>query len=613
MEKNNCSSNNFRKYRISIMADYRHVNHSQDRYLGTYINKFRELFKDEKLTVPQLHNVLQHFNIKKNENGTYNNSIIQALLKGHRVGWGQVNIQDLKKYYYEHLGTHMGNNNNITDVQNYPKTNPYAIQKTLTWDKNDEGDGLNWKDGNSMETANAILQQRYQWESIQPIKKIRLSESQYSRLFEDVFVSKKNDKNKKATLTYNKNNGGRNKGNLSSLDMLKTDKMDANNADTYEVPLKGGITSYNITSINGTEVMHYFKRHFDKQKTYLKFGQEEYELEMSDPEFMGFMQQFLIKVNYVVSKELKKINAEKETISGLSILAVPSSSNFNVAMAERMQFNQICGYTPHIVNKDFLIKNLSNLQKDEDFINKNQDYYNSQYNQMNPNKTHLDSVNKEYNRFQSLEQVKDKIVYANECAKSLIQKYYSRKETNTDKFYAKLNELYLNYVNAVKDIAESAKYFDTMADTERKPHMKSIAKAIKYTKGPSVEHRTNEIVQFLRSKGYLKGVCDKFDVCLWEPNKFQIKSLGNDVRMALKNYFQPNQDGELVNNELNAIGANVVIVFDDNVSGGATLSDICIQLQELGIKHIIPITFGKMAESWSSGRMVITKPKEFKF
>lgn len=174
------------------MADYRHVNHSQDRYLGSYITKFRELFKDDKLTVPQLHSVLQHFNIKKNENGTYNNSVIQALFKGYRVGWEQVNIHDLRKYYEEHLGTHIGNNNNIIDAQNYPTTNPYDIQKELTWDNTDEGDGLNWKDGNSMEAADAILQQRYQWESKQPLKKIRLSENQYNRLFEGVTYSKNN-------------------------------------------------------------------------------------------------------------------------------------------------------------------------------------------------------------------------------------------------------------------------------------------------------------------------------------------------------------------------------------------------------------------------------------
>ena len=49
----------------------------------------------------------------------------------------------------------------------------------------------------------------------------------------------------------------------SNWDYVKTDKMDSLGGDTYEVPLKGGITSYNITSKNGSLVMKYFKHFFD--------------------------------------------------------------------------------------------------------------------------------------------------------------------------------------------------------------------------------------------------------------------------------------------------------------------------------------------------------------
>ena len=34
------------------------------------------------------------------------------------------------------------------------------------------------------------------------------------------------------------------------------------------------------------------KRHFDRQKTYTMYNQEEYELEMQDSEFKNFMMQF---------------------------------------------------------------------------------------------------------------------------------------------------------------------------------------------------------------------------------------------------------------------------------------------------------------------------------
>lgn len=81
--------------------------------------------------------------------------------------------------------------------------------------------------------------------------------------------------------------------------------------------------------------------------------------------------------------------------------------------------------------------------------------------------------------------------------------------------------------------------------------------------------------------------------------------------MALKNYFQPNTDRTVVDNELNDLENYMFLIFDDNISGGATLSDICYQLKNLGIKYIVPITFGKMRESWNSRTIVVNKPKNW--
>ena len=115
----------------------------------------------------------------------------------------------------------------------------------------------------------------------------------------------------------------------------------------------------------------------------------------------------------------------------------------------------------------------------------------------------------------------------------------------------------------------------------------------------------------LKENGLLKGVYKSkiYDVCRWQPVNFQIKKLGNDIRMALKNYFSPNKDENLVKQEVEKTSGGVVVVFDDNVSGGATLSDICMQLQNLGMKYIIPITFGKMRTSYNQGvGIIINKP-----
>ena len=96
-------------------------------------------------------------------------------------------------------------------------------------------------------------------------KKVYVKESKLALIGEDVYASKKKGK-KKIQLSYKKRadniDSTRNHGNLNTSELLNTGRMDRDNSDTYIVPLKGGINSYNITSINGTEIMHYFKNKF---------------------------------------------------------------------------------------------------------------------------------------------------------------------------------------------------------------------------------------------------------------------------------------------------------------------------------------------------------------
>ena len=119
--------------------------------------------------------------------------------------------------------------------------------------------------------------------------RIILTESQLAALrksdvlSEDVFVSNIDNKKKRLGLSYLKG-GSAIRRNKYKGESLKTDKMDYVGSDTYEVPLKNGMMSYNITSINGTEVMHYFKNHFSNKKTSAKVDGEEYERELDFPE-----------------------------------------------------------------------------------------------------------------------------------------------------------------------------------------------------------------------------------------------------------------------------------------------------------------------------------------
>lgn len=469
-------------------------------------------------------------------------------------------------------------------------------------------------------------------------KTVKISESAYQYYInEDVFINGiSNNKNKNiANLTYKRNNNGsiaRNRGNMTSRDMLKTNLMDNNSGQTtYEVKLKGGITSYNITDINGTEVMHYFKRKFSNEETRIKLGDTEYDLEMQDSEFRNFMVQFLNKVNAVVEYRARQFmeNNKGLTFSNIYIYPVPSSSNFNIEMVKRIVKNNhtIDNLPVSAISSSILKKDTSNLEKDTDFIDKNRDYYNSERWQTGGNGgTHMQAVDNDLNRLSRLESVKAEIDKANEFTKienrkqtgSLLSQlnYVSARLNNPEKYGAptlksikKLYDLYIEYQEAVKNITIAGEYYDTIAHKYHKPHLKKVAEAIKYSKGPSIEGRTQRILQILKEYNMTNGLPVKpYDICMWQPANFQIKKLGNDSRMALKNYFSINNDPAEA--ELKNTDNSIVVIFDDNISGGATLSDICYQLQKIGVKYMIPITFGKMRTSYSQGiGQVINKPE----
>ena len=469
-------------------------------------------------------------------------------------------------------------------------------------------------------------------------KTVKISESAYQYYInEDVFINGiSNNKNKNiANLTYKRNNNGsiaRNRGNMTSLDMLKTNLMDNNSGQTtYEVKLKGGITSYNITDINGTEVMHYFKRKFSNEETRIKLGDTEYDLEMQDSEFRNFMAQFLNKVNAVVEYRARQFmeNNKGLTFSNIYIYPVPSSSNFNNEMVKRIVKNNhtIDNLPVSAISSSILKKDTSNLEKDTDFIDKNRDYYNSERWQTGGNGgSHMQAVDNDLNRLSRLESVKAEIDKANEFTKienrkqtgSLLHQlnYVSARLNSPEKYGAptlksikKLYDLYIGYQEAVKNITIAGEYYDTIAHKYHKPQLKKVAEAIKYSKGPSIEGRTQRILQILKEYNMTNGLPVKpYDICMWQPANFQIKKLGNDSRMALKNYFSINNDPAEA--ELKNTDNSIVVIFDDNISGGATLSDICYQLQKIGVKYMIPITFGKMKTSYSQGiGQVINKPE----
>lgn len=460
---------------------------------------------------------------------------------------------------------------------------------------------------------------------------IRINEEQYRMLCEDVYVNSINSRKKQASLTYDKNRSK--KGNLNNQDFLKTDKMNTNDGDTYEVPLKGGIISYNITSIKGNEVMHYFKRKFEKNssRTELSISDENgkkelYELVMADSELNQFVTDFKNKVGAVVKSKLNEFSSENGAkLNTLSIYPVPSSSNFNVEMAKILLHTGFNGMNVQIINTSILRKDTSNLQKDLDFIDKNKDYYSSPYN-ADVNYSHQQQMDTDMNKLKAHSNIykyiigdsNKKIVGLNELFKKIMAVYYTiqdKKGNINPNKVEKIGELYGTYVSTYFQLIDSARYFSEIEKQEKGRRPDTLLKAIKYSKGPSIEGRTSNIFKIAKQSQSFYNVCNidlvkPIDVCEWTPVNFQIKKFGNDTRMGLKNYYQPNSDDmNMVQQEVEKAQNTVIVVFDDNVSGGATLSDICLQLKNLGLNNIIPITFGEMHQQWRVGVTNISRPQ----
>ena len=447
---------------------------------------------------------------------------------------------------------------------------------------------------------------------------------------EKVFINNVNDKKKQVNLTYTKGRGAYGESGPQQFknDNLGTALMDQNNKESIEKTIKGNITSYNITDIHGERVMHYFKRYFDHKKAtvdvkYQDGQTDTYEMTMLESQFRQFLDQFKTKIGYIVADAVKDF-AKKSEITGISIYPVPSSSNFNTAMAQELSDISVDGLPVQIINQNLFNKDLTNLQKDTNFIKKNKKWYNSPFFAGKDSQSLETYVDNYLNQYNALGNAHKYIEQANIFIKKVLQTYtyYLSYNGNIgERCFQNLIKYYTGYCDSINSAIKASRY-DNLVDSERtssKSFLRTIATPLKYTKGPSVEKRTAAIWNLV--KPYLRGLkspvtgeaYSMMDICYWQPTKFQIKNLPNGVRLGLKNIYNVSQDQQLVQEELAKIKGTVFVIFDDNISGGATLGDICYQAKSLGIENIIPITFGRMTEKNSMNYIPLTVPDKINY
>lgn len=88
---------------------------------------------------------------------------------------------------------------------------------------------------------------------------------------------------------------------------------------------------------------------------------------------------------------------------------------------------------------------------------------------------------------------------------------------------------------------------------------------------------------------------------------FEIKSIEDKKRRSIEGLFEINPNLKGIQQYLK--GKNIVI-FDDNISSGATLDDICLELQKYNVKSILPITLAIIPKTVYGDKHETLKDKE---
>lgn len=446
-----------------------------------------------------------------------------------------------------------------------------------------------------------------------------------------VYIDKNKIDTDKKTVSLTYNNGGTQNTGAVAGDNLNTDKMDSDGGnDVYEVKLKNGLVCYNITSINGTEVMHYFKRKWDNKDTNIKVDGEDYKLSMKRREEDEFLARFKRKVAIVINYYKNELEKKNEGIdfTKISIYPVPSTSNFNKVMAEKLVSQIIGGYQVQVINPDILVKDLRNLEKDNEFIEKNKKFYHDDYAKgEGKNKPSVEDMIDLFIKKNGAKNAIPKLVDELNKTVDIIRGTWNRMRRSGSIDFAEeaktLKTIKKQYAKYCEIISNIWSIYDEEGKTKRTRLNKLIEPADEGTNAAGfnlMKTITNYLLPLMAKSGLLSkktitrmyNYKENFELKKWKPVPFEIKNISNGVRMGVKNIYNPNdvdpEKAEMIKQELEKIKGTLFVIFDDNVSGGATLSDVCYQCTKMGIKNIVPITFGVMNEKWTIGRLCLNKP-----
>ena len=96
-------------------------------------------------------------------------------------------------------------------------------------------------------------------------------------------------------------------------------------------------------------------------------------------------------------------------------------------------------------------------------------------------------------------------------------------------------------------------------------------------------------IKLLKQKHKILGRDSTKDSKTGKAKDWQIKSLSDKRRRAIEGIFELNPKYKEIQYKLKN---KHIVIFDDNISSGATLDDVCLALQNLGVASITAITIG---------------------
>lgn len=197
-------------------------------------------------------------------------------------------------------------------------------------------------------------------------------------LNEVIYGTDRDDTKKTISVRYEKNKNT-SKRREEKLSIIETELMDnISSSDTYTRELKCGLTAFNITKIKSEALSKFFKCIFEGCDTIADIDGEKYKLIMERPMIDEFFNTFIKKIEKVIEYHgiYNGFTGGKDP-EKIYIYPVKSSKNFNSKIAEMLLGKTIHGLKIEILDTNALKKTINKAELDDDFIERNSEYYNN--------------------------------------------------------------------------------------------------------------------------------------------------------------------------------------------------------------------------------------------